>query len=258
MLRYTLTHQPTLSALASLGHGSKVLVADGNYPFATAMHPGAALVHLNFRPGLLDVDEVLTTLLDAVPVEAATVMTPPPEGPVAAHDGYRRILGPDVPLGHLDRFAFYDAVNLAVRTGDTDPLFTLLDLAFVDEGRVYMRTPRGPQRVDVIYRRVDDAFLDPLAMRPDSFLGVAGLLGALRANRVNIVNALGVPYETVNVLADPEIREGVKVFSNWPTIPQLYIDGEFIGGSDICMELYQNGELQKKVASHPKATAQAE
>ena len=75
---------------------------------------------------------------------------------------------------------------------------------------------------------------------------------------VNIVNALGVPYETVNVLADPEIREGVKVFSNWPTIPQLYINGEFIGGSDICMELYQNGELQKKVASHPKAEAPAE
>jgi uncharacterized circularly permuted ATP-grasp superfamily protein len=62
---------------------------------------------------------------------------------------------------------------------------------FVDEGRVYMRTPRGPQRVDVIYRRVDDGFLDPLAMRPDSYLGVAGLLGALRAGRVNIVNALG-------------------------------------------------------------------
>ncbi len=62
---------------------------------------------------------------------------------------------------------------------------------FVDEGRVFMRTPRGPQRVDVIYRRVDDAFLDPLAMRPDSFLGVAGLVGALRAGRVNIVNALG-------------------------------------------------------------------
>ena len=62
---------------------------------------------------------------------------------------------------------------------------------FVDEGRVYMRTPRGPQRVDVIYRRVDDAFLDPLAMRPDSYLGVAGPVGALRAGRVNIVNALG-------------------------------------------------------------------
>jgi L-fucose mutarotase len=123
MLRYTLTHQPTLSALASLGHGSKVLVADGNYPFATAMRPGAALVHLNFRPGLLDVDEVLTTLLDAVPVEAATVMEPPADSVVAAHEGYRRILGPDVPLGTLDRFAFYDAVRapetgLVIATGD--------------------------------------------------------------------------------------------------------------------------------------------
>jgi uncharacterized circularly permuted ATP-grasp superfamily protein len=62
---------------------------------------------------------------------------------------------------------------------------------FVDEGRVYMRTPRGPQRVDVIYRRLDDGFLDPLAMRADSWLGVAGLLGSLRSGRVNIVNALG-------------------------------------------------------------------
>ncbi len=123
MLRYTLIHRPTLSALAALGHGSRVLVADGNYPFATAMHPRAELVHLNWRPGLLDVDEVLTTLLDAVPFESATVMTPPPSGPVAAHDGYRRILGPDVPIGTLDRFAFYDAVRapetgLVIATGD--------------------------------------------------------------------------------------------------------------------------------------------
>jgi uncharacterized circularly permuted ATP-grasp superfamily protein len=62
---------------------------------------------------------------------------------------------------------------------------------FVDEGRVYMRTPRGPQRVDVIYRRIDDAFLDPLAFRPDSLLGVPGLVGALRGRRVNVVNAIG-------------------------------------------------------------------
>ena len=62
---------------------------------------------------------------------------------------------------------------------------------FVDEGRVYMRTPRGPQRVDVIYRRIDDGFLDPLAFRPDSLLGVPGLVGALRGKRVNIVNAIG-------------------------------------------------------------------
>ncbi|MFS0731424.1 RbsD/FucU domain-containing protein [Curtobacterium sp. 1P10AnD] len=137
MLRYTLTHRPTLSALASLGHGSKVLVADGNYPFATAMNPRAELVHLNWRPGVLDVDEVLTTLLDAVPFEAATVMTPPPDAPVAAHDGYRRVLGPDVPLGTLDRFAFYDAVRapetgLVIATGDQrSHANLLLEIGFV-------------------------------------------------------------------------------------------------------------------------------
>jgi uncharacterized circularly permuted ATP-grasp superfamily protein len=62
---------------------------------------------------------------------------------------------------------------------------------FVDQDRVYMRTPRGPQRVDVIYRRIDDPFLDPLCFRPDSALGVAGIVGAVRARNVNLVNALG-------------------------------------------------------------------
>jgi monothiol glutaredoxin len=69
------------------------------------------------------------------------------------------------------------------------------------------------------------------------------------ARAVQIVRALGVPFETVNVLADPEIREGVKVFSNWPTIPQLYVDGQFVGGSDIAYEMYQSGELQKLVGA---------
>ncbi|MGQ0676935.1 MAG: circularly permuted type 2 ATP-grasp protein [Rhodospirillales bacterium] len=62
---------------------------------------------------------------------------------------------------------------------------------FVDENRVYMRAPRGPQRVDVIYRRIDDAYLDPLSFDPGSYLGVPGLVGALRSGQVNIVNALG-------------------------------------------------------------------
>jgi monothiol glutaredoxin len=66
-------------------------------------------------------------------------------------------------------------------------------------------------------------------------------------NVVQILNMLGAPYETIDVLADPEIRDGVKVFSNWPTIPQVYINGEFIGGSDIMIELYQKGELQQMV-----------
>ena len=60
---------------------------------------------------------------------------------------------------------------------------------------------------------------------------------------IAILERLGVAFETVDVLADAEIRQGIKAFSDWPTIPQLYIDGEFVGGSDIMMEMYQDGEL---------------
>ena len=66
------------------------------------------------------------------------------------------------------------------------------------------------------------------------------------ANAVQILQACGVKnLFTVNVLEEPEIREGVKEFANWPTIPQLYIKGQFIGGSDIVREMYDSGELQK-------------
>jgi monothiol glutaredoxin len=64
-------------------------------------------------------------------------------------------------------------------------------------------------------------------------------------NVVQILNVLGVPFETVNVLEDNDIRQGIKEYSNWPTIPQVYINGEFVGGSDIMVELYQSGELQQ-------------
>ncbi|MDZ8186000.1 MAG: Grx4 family monothiol glutaredoxin [Nostoc sp. ChiSLP02] len=66
-------------------------------------------------------------------------------------------------------------------------------------------------------------------------------------NVVQILNSLGVPFKDVNVLADDEIRQAIKEYSNWQTFPQVYIDGEFIGGSDIMIELYQQGELQQKV-----------
>jgi monothiol glutaredoxin len=66
-------------------------------------------------------------------------------------------------------------------------------------------------------------------------------------NVVQILNILGVPYETTDVLADNDIRQGIKEYSNWPTIPQVYINGEFIGGSDVMVQLYQSGELQQKV-----------
>ena len=66
-------------------------------------------------------------------------------------------------------------------------------------------------------------------------------------NVVQILNTLGVPYETADVLADPEIRQGIKEYSNWPTIPQIYVNGEFLGGSDIAIEMYQSGELQQMI-----------
>ena len=62
-----------------------------------------------------------------------------------------------------------------------------------------------------------------------------------------ILNYLGVDYTDVNVLADAEIRQGIKDYSDWPTIPQLYVKGEFLGGSDIMMEMYDAGELQELV-----------
>ncbi len=66
---------------------------------------------------------------------------------------------------------------------------------------------------------------------------------------VSILDHLGVPFETVDVLQDPEVRQGIKAYSDWPTIPQLYVKGEFVGGSDIMMEMFQSGELQQLVGT---------
>jgi len=63
---------------------------------------------------------------------------------------------------------------------------------------------------------------------------------------VQVLNACGVrEFASVNVLADADVRQGIKEYANWPTIPQLYVNGEFVGGSDILREMYQSGELQK-------------
>jgi monothiol glutaredoxin len=66
---------------------------------------------------------------------------------------------------------------------------------------------------------------------------------------VAILDHLGVPFETVDVLQDQEIRTGIKEYSDWPTVPQLYVKGEFVGGSDIMMEMFESGELQQLVAA---------
>lgn len=65
---------------------------------------------------------------------------------------------------------------------------------------------------------------------------------------VKVLQTIGQPFASVNVLEDPFIREGIKEFSDWPTIPQLYIKGEFVGGSDIVREMYESGELQALIA----------
>ena len=72
---------------------------------------------------------------------------------------------------------------------------------------------------------------------------------------VAILDHLGVAFETVDVLQDPEIRQGIKDYSDWPTVPQLYVKGEFVGGSDIMMEMFQAGELQQLLADKEVAKA---
>ena len=72
---------------------------------------------------------------------------------------------------------------------------------------------------------------------------------------VAILDRLGVPFESVDVLQDPEIRAGIKDYSDWPTVPQLYVKGEFVGGSDIMMEMYEAGELEQLIEDKQVAKA---
>lgn len=123
MIRYRLTHPRILAALASAGHGSQVLIADGNYPFATGSNPAATRVFLNLTPGSAPVDEVLAVLADAIPIEAAQVMTPDsgPEPPI--FESFKEILPEGVGLWPLGRQAFYEAargpdVALVIATGE--------------------------------------------------------------------------------------------------------------------------------------------
>lgn len=82
-----------------------------------------------------------------------------------------------------------------------------------------------------------------LFMKGTADMPVCGFSAAV----VQILNNLQVPFRDINVLTDEEMRQGIKAYSNWPTIPQLYIRGEFIGGCDIAREMYKTGELQQKV-----------
>lgn len=123
MLRGTLTHPEILSSLAKAGHGSRVLIADGNYPFSTGANPAADRVYLNLTPGIPLATDVLKVLATAIPIEAAHVMVPPegPEPPIFAE--FRELLDEGMELQPLGRFEFYDAarcqdVALVIATGE--------------------------------------------------------------------------------------------------------------------------------------------
>lgn len=122
MLKHTLIHPEILDAIAAAGHGSRILIADGNYPASTKCGENAAVVYLNLTPGSPTVTEVLDVLLTAIPVEAAMVMTPDdgPEPPIFAE--FRERLG-DVAPEPTDRFGFYDEAEgpdtcLTIVTGE--------------------------------------------------------------------------------------------------------------------------------------------
>jgi L-fucose mutarotase len=106
MLKYELLHPEILGALAAAGHGSRVLLADANYPFATGARAGVPRAYLNLAPGLLPVTDVLRVLVRAIPVEAAAVMVPD-AGPEPSVFAEFRALLPGLELTRLDRAAFY-------------------------------------------------------------------------------------------------------------------------------------------------------
>ncbi len=122
MLRSTLIHPEILKALGSAGHGSIILLADGNYPFTTGANPLADRVYLNLAPGILKVTDVLKVLADAVPLETVQVMMPENAPEPAIYKEFRAIL-PGHDLHTLGRFEFYDVAKspntaLVIATGE--------------------------------------------------------------------------------------------------------------------------------------------
>ena len=123
MLSYRLTHPQILAALAAAGHGSQILIADGNYPFSTGANPAAERVYLNLTRGSSPADEVLAVIADSIVIEAAHVMVPDdgPEPPI--FESFRKSLPKGVELERLGRFRFYAAarerdVALVIATGE--------------------------------------------------------------------------------------------------------------------------------------------
>jgi len=140
VLRFPLIHPPLLAALGAAGHGGRVLLADANYSHSTNVNPAATLIHLNLRPGLVTVEQVLEPVLAAVPVEDATVMRPDDGSTPPVFARYTELLGPGLPLRPLGRMDFYaecrqSDLAVCVATGD-NRLYAnlLLTIGFVAPG----------------------------------------------------------------------------------------------------------------------------
>lgn len=122
MLKTRLLHPEILAALGEAGHGAQVLIADGNYPLATRSNPDGYRVFLNLEPGLLTVTDVLSVLVDAIPIESAHVMGPEDGSEPSVYADFRELL-PGKELTRLGRFEFYDMARgpdtaLAIATGE--------------------------------------------------------------------------------------------------------------------------------------------
>jgi L-fucose mutarotase len=123
MLKTKLLHPEILSVLGSNGHGSRILIADGNYPFTTGVPETARKVFLNLAPGMLSVIDVLKIINDTIPVESYLVMLPPDETPQPIHDEFLDILGNSIPVTKVKRFDFYKEARsadtcLVIATGE--------------------------------------------------------------------------------------------------------------------------------------------
>jgi monothiol glutaredoxin len=106
-----------------------------------------------------------------------------------------------------------------------------------------------------------NAFIDDKVKTNDVFLFMKGTPDfpqcGFSGQVVQILNYLGVAYDSANVLESDELRDGIKAYTNWPTIPQLYVKSEFVGGADIVREMFQNGELQKALEDKGIAVKQS-
>lgn len=123
MIKNNLLHPEILSALASNGHGSRILIADGNYPFTTGVPENAKKVFLNLAPGMLSVMDVLKVIKDVIPIESYKVIVPPDETSQEIHDEFLEMLGKEIQVTKHKRFDFYkEAQNpdtcLVIATGE--------------------------------------------------------------------------------------------------------------------------------------------